>query len=167
MVAGPPKPDWKADVLEWALQVALSPIWVPAMILDDIQLRARTRPLIRGRVEDAWERCVAVWREGGLVCQWAAHDEPAFGHQLAVALARQHRRKRAFFLGKVADPDPLLAAYAFKSLIRAGKPRREELPAGALQRPDPIRILWADLVIEQPLGEYLEAWFREQEWLGQ
>lgn len=163
MTVGPHKPDWKVDALEWALKVALSPVWVPMMILDDIRLRARTRPLVRGRVEDAWERCAAIWREGGFVCQWTAHHEAAFGHELAVALARQHPSQQAFFLGQVAHPDPLLAAYAFKCLIRAGKPRREELPAGALQRLDPIRVLWADLVNEQPLGEYLEGWFREQE----
>src|SRR5262249_17527098 len=137
------------------------------MIADDIRLRARTRPLVRGRVEDAWARCAAVWREGGLVCQWAAHDGAAFGHELAVVLARQPRSKRAFFLGEGADPAPLVAAWAFECLIRAGRVRREELPAGALRRTDTIRVLWADLVSEQPLGEYLEGWFREQEWFGQ
>jgi hypothetical protein len=161
------KPDRKADALRWGLKVLLAPVWVLALVIDDIRLRFKTRPLVRGRVEDAWKRCSVVWREGGLVCQRAAHHRAAFGHELAVALARQHRSQQAFFLSKLSDPDPLLAAYAFKCLIRVGKPRREELPRGVLDRAEPIKVLWADLVDQQSLGSYFEGWFREQEWLRQ
>lgn len=159
-------PDWPADAIDWALTVMLLPLWVPAKVLDDIRLRAQTAPLVRGRVEEAWQRCRDVWREWGQVCQFTAHDGAAFGHELAVALARKHRGQRAFFLARVADPDPLLVAYAFKCLIRTGPLRREDLPAGALERVEPIPVLWADMVDDEPLGVYLEGWFREQEVFG-
>lgn len=162
-----PLHDWRTNALGWAIGFLMAPIAAVALILYHVRVLAKTRPLVRGRVQDAWERCSAVWREQGLVCQWAAHDGAGFGHELAVALARYHRTERAYFLGKIADPDPLMAAYAFKCLIRTGRLRREELPVGALQRSEPVKVLWADLVDEVPLGDYLEGWFREQEWLGQ
>src|SRR4051794_39473041 len=120
------------DLLERVLWIVTTPLWVPTMILEDIERRAGTEPLVRGRVEDAWERCGAAWRECGRVCQFTSYDGSAFQHDLAVAMAPKHRRHRGFFLGKVADPDPLLAAYAFKCLIRVGSLRREDLPAEAL-----------------------------------
>lgn len=151
------------DIFEWLLKVLLSPIWFPIMVYDEIQFRKRVRPLVEGNVEDAWKRCCEVWKRIGLVCQWSDHDGAGFGHLLAVALAERQREQQTFFLSKVADPDPLLAAYAFKCLIRTIKPERKQLPAGSLQRTEVIPVLWADLVDEKPLGEYLEGWFREQE----
>jgi hypothetical protein len=154
---------WKDDVLEYAQMILFAPIWMPLALIDNLRLRARTRPLVSGRVEEAWTRCAVVWQKEGLLCQCAPHVRASFGHELAVALARQHSKEAAFFLRKVADPDPLLAAYAFKCLIRVVKPCREDLPAGALQRSETIQVQWADHVWEETISAYLEGWFREQD----
>jgi hypothetical protein len=156
--------DWKVGLLFVGLKWLSAPLWVPGMFVEDIALRARTAPLVRGRVEDAWGRCSAVWREVGLVCQDAAHHGADFCHELAVALGSRHRNQKAFFLEQLKGTCPLLAAYAFKCLVRTCQPRREEMPPGALQRTEPIRVLWADLVHVQTLGAYLEGWFVKQEW---
>lgn len=167
MVADAWKPGWRDVALEWALKLLLAPLWVPAIVLGWLELNSKTRPLVRGRIEDAWERCAAVWRECGLVCQWTAHDGAAFGHELATALAHRHRGQKGFFLARLRDPDPLLAAYAFKCLIRVYTPTRADLPAGTLERSELVRVLWADLVDEEALGSYFEGWFQEREALAQ
>jgi hypothetical protein len=167
MPYGPPKPSWKEDLLEWGLKLLFAPIWIPAMVFEHYQLWAKTRPLVQCPVEEAWERCSTVWKKRGLVCQYAAHDGAAFEHELAAILARKHPGQGRFFLEKLSDQDPLLAAYAFKFLIRVCKPLRDDLPQGVLQRSEFINVLWADLVDQKPLGTYFEGWFQEQEWLKQ
>jgi hypothetical protein len=169
----------------WLLKIPLAPIWVPWMIIDKRQFHAQTQPLVRGRIEDAWERCCDVWRQRGLVCLRPAHDEfpsgpvwtaalaslvwqwsryhgAAFEQRLTWAMAQQHRRQKAFFLGKLSDPDPLLAAYACLCLCGVRKLLGEELnetelPPGALERQESIRQLWMGRVDELPLGRWLEG----------
>jgi hypothetical protein len=157
-------PNWKDDLIEFARKVMLAPIRVPAMMIGDVLLRAKARPLASGRIGRAWERCAAVWKECGLVCQAVGYAGPAFPHDLAVALARQHRQKE-LFLSKLSDPDPLLAAYALKCLIRACELRCEDLPPELFQRPEPIQVLHADMADQERLGAFFEGYFKEQEWL--
>jgi hypothetical protein len=124
-------------------------------------LRLRIRPLVRGSVEEAWDRCAAVWREAGVVGN-GADDHWVFDHELAAALGRRHRRRRPFFLERIADADPLLAAYAFKCLLRTGEVRGDDLPVGSLQRTEPVDVQWADMILPEPLGEYFAGGLAEK-----
>ncbi len=160
--AAPLRRDWKRIVSEHAWMILLSPMWVPLMLVDRLRLRCKTGPLVCGRIDEAWDRCATIWRQRGFVCQWTAHAGASFEHDLAAALALRHPGEAAFFANKLTDPDPLLAAYAFKCLIRLAKPRREDLPVGLLQRSEKIQVQRADLIAAEPLGSYLDAWFREQ-----
>jgi hypothetical protein len=149
----PPKGVWKDAVILWILFVVLFPVWMPVLVFQWVMLRLRIRPLVRGSVEQAWDRCAAVWREAGVVGN-GADDHWVFDHELAVALGRRHRRRRPFFLEKIGDVDPLLAAYAFKCLLRTGTVCRDDLPVGSLQRTEPVDVQWADMIAPEPLGQY-------------
>src|SRR5262249_46620482 len=146
------------------LQVLLFPVGVVWRVFDDARFRAETRPLVTGKIEEAWERCSKVWTEVGLVCQEAPyHRSVPFAHLLAVALARQHRTQKSFFFRKLLDPDPLLAAYAFKCLIRVCKLRRETFPEEALSRSEPIKVLGGRFVNTELLGDFFKVYFLQQE----
>lgn len=155
---------WKDDALDWGLIVLSAPIWLPLFFINSFQLRVKTCPLVRGQVDVAWERCSTVWRDVGLVCQdTPSHYSVPFAHLLAVALAQQHRSQREFFLGKLLDPDPLLAAYAFKCLVRVCDLGPQDVPAEALSRSDLIRVLDGQYVDEQRLGDFFKVYFVQKE----
>src|SRR5436305_2035489 len=123
MVSDPWTDPWWTRLVYWGLDI----LCYPLAILEALWFQyVEARPFVKGPVELAWQRCSEVWKEVGLVCQYAPyHHRVPFAHRLSAALARHHRGHRAFFVGKLLDPDPLLAAYAFKCLIRVCPLRQE------------------------------------------
>jgi hypothetical protein len=156
--------SWKYDLLEWCLWVLAFPLWVAWWIWEDSRSRAETRPFVRGRVEQAWERCAEYWKECGIVLGPRERGVP-FPHELAVALARQFPGRRQFFLAKLADHDPLLAAYAFKCLIRMGDLRRHHPPESVQGRCERVKVLsgLSCCIDEEPLGLFFEGYFLQRE----
>lgn len=153
--------DLLGTIVEWTLKIVLAPIWLPLTIQENREFRRRVHPLIDGTIEDAWKQCSHVWIGIGRVHQPSVHDDAGFGHDLAVALVERHKTQRSFFLRAVADDNPLLAAYAFKCLIRTGKLNRDEMPAGAMTREELVTVCWADLGEDYTLGRFFDEWFRE------
>jgi hypothetical protein len=118
----------------------------------------RIRGYVKGDIARAWQRCSVVWQKAGVVSQeW--HEWIPFPHRLAASLAQRHRSSPLFFRGKLLDPDPLLAAYAFKCLIRTCELRREEMPPGTLARAENVKVQHGRRMYEEPLGVFFEGYF--------
>ena len=85
----------------------------------------------------------------------------SYEHLLCEDFARCHPDSATFLLEKLADPDPYLAGYAFKCLIRV-KPdlRLEDMPAAALARTEEVAVLPAGCVVQRmKLGDFLGGYF--------
>jgi hypothetical protein len=161
MEANEPWPGWcwKDELLYWALCLAFAPVWLPLAAVYLGRHRLVTRRFTKGTIEQAWERCAAEWSDTGQVCMASAYAGAAFAHELAVALARRHRRQKEFFRAKLYDPDPLLAAYAFKCLVRVCDLQRCDLTPELFGRRERITTLCANFAVEAVLGEFFDVYF--------
>jgi hypothetical protein len=124
-----------------------------------VREKLRERWYVRGSVEEAWNRCGEYWALFPRVEQCAPHTGAGLCHWLTVAFGRRFRTEKAFLIGKLGDPDPLLAAYAFKCLVHTGQLQREDLPLSAWARTEEINIGWANRIWRQTLASYFEGYF--------
>ncbi len=159
-------PSWRDEVFEWALMIGCSPFWVPMVIIRKTATWVRIRTYVWRPIDAAWRKCSSRWESDMFVSMQAPHVERTFDHRLAVDMGKAHSKKRAFFLKRLMDPNPILVGYAFKCLIRVHpKLQIHEIPAEVLERSDVIPILWADLVDRLTVGDFVRGYFAEQELL--
>src|SRR5262249_46507904 len=87
---------------------------------------------------------------------------PAYEHLLCDHFAVSHPDAKTFLLKKLFNPNPYLAAYAFKCLIRLPDFERTDLPEAVLSRKECISVHqmgWG--AREMPLGEFFLGYFGE------
>lgn len=86
---------------------------------------------------------------------------PNFGvskeHKLCERFACKHPDSTDFLLAKLADPNPILAAYAFKCLIRVADLDYSDLPSDAANRTDRIDVQQSGCIRE---SKTLRQFFR-------
>ena len=141
--------------------IVLSPLWIPLAALQTTILWLITRFYVWRPIHAAWARCAAHWKSVGRVMLSAPHVPGSFAHTLAIALGTGHRRNAGFFLEQLHNPDPLLAGYAFKCLIRANPDLTiDDIPSDVLERTDEIPTLWADLGAGVSVGHFVKGYFR-------
>src|SRR4051812_14895947 len=118
-----PKMTWTEAALKAVLFLLCAPFALAGYVSDWLVVGWHVwRP-----IEAAWARCERVWVRHGRVVQMGWEDSP-LPHRLAHGLGRWHRRRRQFFIRKLGNPDPHLAAYAFKCLLRTGDVRPDDIP---------------------------------------
>lgn len=89
---------------------------------------------------------------------------PAYPHLLCDYFAASHPDAKSFLLRKLTDPNPYLAAYAFKCLIRLRGWKRAEIPATVTARPEKISVQQeGSEPMEMTLGEFILGYFGEIE----
>jgi hypothetical protein len=82
-------------------------------------------------------------------------------HFLAVYFAKYHRNSESFLMEKLHDPNPYLAAYAFKCLIRCRHLILADIPADVLERKDEINWLPFGCLREKiPLNQLIQNYFQ-------
>jgi hypothetical protein len=118
----------------------------------------------RGRsVADHWQSCARIWTGfdavvGAIVGPVGVRTRQ---HRLCERFAELHPTSEAFLLEKMLDPNPVLAAYAFKCWILVGKPVQERIPAAVLSRTEPIKFHSGCFLITVPLGEWIADYWKE------
>lgn len=114
--------------------------------------------------QSAWNRCSQVWIAAGCVYGSAVGpdlSEP-FSHSLAAWFPWYHWGAREFLLCRLRDSNPLLAAYAFKCLLRAGPLTQDDIPQDVLERTDEITALRFGCCSETlSLGDYIRQYFKK------
>jgi hypothetical protein len=91
-----------------------------AMIGDPDELDHRA--LLAGQIDDAWDRCLPLWRPRGRVedlprnvramMYWASPEK-----LLGMAFAAEFRHRYEFLVGKLTSPDPVESACAHDLLV--------------------------------------------------
>lgn len=108
-----------------------------------------------------WERFAETWRSAG--CVRSAHVGPIMvpseEHLLCEEFAELHPDSADFLFTKLSDPDPYLAAYAFKCLLRVRDLEMEDIPQTILQRGDSINTLWGCVVRPSTLGSFIRGYW--------
>ncbi len=149
-------PRWWGWIKTSVLLVTL-PVWLPLLALVGLVAKLVFWGIVRWDVwrpvESAWSKCADVWLRENWV--WVASMGGGFSHDLMPALAKTHRRKRAFFLGKTQSPEAVLAAYACLCLYQSGGFRLDEVPEWVSQRRDTMPVRCGDMIDEHPLGSFL------------
>jgi hypothetical protein len=139
--------------VERRILLLLSPIWAPFLVALRIRRWVRCYPYVRGDIEVAWERCAAYWLAVGAMLKCFATFP--FPDQLVERLALRHRARREFFVGKLLDPNPLLAAYAIRCLAAVGPIREDDVPGAALARGDEFKVRLPHWYGTDTVGSYI------------
>lgn len=150
------------DVFDKALTVLLAPVWLPVDFLHARRRRKRLDAILKGTAEQAWARAREVWSSAGAVYGgMVAFDTDApFEHELASEFAWRHPGSKLLVESEMLDKDPLVAAYAFKVLIRLEKLTLASLPLELLQRNEKIRIFAGACIGDRiTLSEFLRGYF--------
>jgi hypothetical protein len=116
-------------------------------------------------ITDHWQSCALVWIE----CKTLLGDmlgpvgTRPLEHHLCERFAQLHPGSESFLLEKLMDPDPLLAAYAFKCWIRVAEPARHRIPPAVFSRTEPIQTHFGCFVSTVPLGEWIADFWKGKE----
>jgi hypothetical protein len=155
--------SWGDRILTLALVVGLFPFWFPLMVYSVVSFRWRLWWYLRGSTEQAWERCAALWAGCGMALggEIGPALETPLEHSLAEHFARCHPDARAFLVERLHDPDPDLAAYAFKCLIRFEPLSLGDIPKTVLDRDEVIRAMRGGCFVDVlPVGRYMQEYFQ-------
>ncbi len=112
--------------------------------------------------EETWDHNVPLWLASGCVLGGAIC--PNFGvskeHKLCERFANKHPDATNFLLGKLSDPNPILAAYAFKCLIRVADLDYANLPTDVANRTETIDVQQAGCIREtKTLRQFLRNYY--------
>src|SRR3954468_10672711 len=84
-------------------------------------------------------------------------------HRACIDFARRYPEAKEFLLGKLSDPLPLIAAYAFKCLVRITDLKSSDLPETVRTRKESITVRWHSHQHPQALAEYFSGYFESYE----
>jgi hypothetical protein len=116
--------------------------------------------LLTGTLEKDWERVAALWRAADVVYQaitgplMKTHPE----HEACILFAKYHPGSRDFLVRQVETAEPMVAAYAFKCLVRVADITAGDLTK-ALKRTEVIRVTELCASEDLALGEFVKRFF--------
>jgi hypothetical protein len=159
---------WRDRLLIGCLFICLSPIILPLCLWDFLSFRWTLWRFLRGSTVEAWDRYVPLWSQARCACggQIGPSLTTPLVHSLAEHFARYHPDARPFLTAQLSNTDPILAAYAFKCLIRFDPIFMDDLPAEVLARSEAIEALRFGCVMEMlPLGQYMREYFQTSDYI--
>jgi len=131
---------FKDYLIHFGLMIGLSPLWIPMWFVSRISLQLRLFSYLRGNTESACRRCADLWSasKNAYGAEIGPYFDAPLEHSLTENLARYHRVPRHFLIKQLLNPNPYLAAYAFKCLIRCGPITLNDIPGEVLARAERI-----------------------------
>ena len=112
--------------------------------------------------DETWDSYVPRWLSSGRVRggMVGPYFQVSKEHRLCEHFARKHPNSETFLIAKLADPNALLAAYAFKCMTRVAEPKYDELPQEAINRTDRIEVQQSGCMQEtQTLRQFIRNYF--------
>lgn len=131
----------------------------------DHDLRARRKALKQidssASVEESWSRCAQVWTSVDCVFSgvWSPSRGTPFAHTLCEEFGKAQPGSRAFLRKKLRDPDPRLAAYSFRCLIRLEKLDRRRIPKDLLSSRRTFEHLVGCFMHRTTISRYFRKYF--------
>lgn len=116
--------------------------------------------------QETWAEFAETWRKAGCILGAAVGPvmAPTREHLLCEDFVRRHPDSALFLLERLRDPDPYLAGYAFKCLIRVRELERDDVPQDVLGRSERVAVLQTGCVVsQQTLGEFFNAYWPEED----
>jgi hypothetical protein len=154
--------SWQDRLFTLALIVPLFTLGFPLIVWFIASFRWNLWWHLRGSTTEAWARCAPSWSQSrnALGGEVGPNLETPFVHSLAAHFGRYHPDARAFLTERLFDPDPYLAAYAFKCLTRFDPLSMEDIPKEVLDRDEIIDAQrWGCFVDRLTLGQYMHEYF--------
>jgi hypothetical protein len=158
----------KDRLILYGLLIGLSPIWIPLAVIRLAVFHGRLFRYLHGSPQNAWNRCARLWAASNIAYGGMVGPElvTPFEHSLAENFVGYHRHSRDFLIEQLHDPNPILAAFAFKCLIRCGPLRPDDIPAAVLARNDQINAQRIGCcVVSMTLAKYISDYFGEAQCL--
>lgn len=154
--------EFKDYLIFYGFMIGLSPIWISMAIVSTVSLHCRLFFFLNGTTDSAWQRCAVVWAraERAFGAKIGPNFDTPFEHSLTEYFVRYHRRSRGYLIEQLQNPNPYLAAYAFKCLIRYGPISMDEISADVLARKDDIDVTFFGCISEtMTLSNYIRNYF--------
>ncbi|MDB6125841.1 MAG: hypothetical protein JWQ71_4834 [Pedosphaera sp.] len=120
-----------------------------------------TANLFTGDLHRDWQTLCNLWKQCGRVLGpevgplWEMPRE----HKACIFFAERYPESRQFLMERLSDPDPLIAAHAFKCLIRVVDIKPADIPEPVRSRIEPIESVLHSTVKQKTLGEYVAEYF--------
>jgi hypothetical protein len=120
-------------------------------------------PPFTGDLNDDWKNLSAFWRQSERVLgsevgpKWEMPKE----HLACVLFAQAYPDSKKFLLERLFDPHPIVAAYAFKCLMRVTDLRPSDIPLSVRSRSDRIENVFHSHIQRMTLGEFISGYFEE------
>ena len=117
-------------------------------------------------MEETWSSFAEVWGKVSVVLGFVGPAwRKAEPHLLCEEFAARHPDARVFLVQKLSDPNPYLAAYAFKCLIRVCNVQPADIPADVLSRQEEIEVQQLGcLAHRETLCDYFHGYFELEEY---
>src|SRR5688572_5698481 len=116
----------------------------------------RTAPVLTGNLPEDWKNLSKLWTGSSRVLMaevgplWQMHPE----HYACILFAEKYPDSKQFLIEKLSDPSPVLAAYAFKCLIRIVDLKPGDIPANVLRREDAIETHFHSFIEQTTVGQF-------------
>lgn len=159
---------FKDRLIDLGLVVVLSPFWIPMALTHRIAWQYRLFRYMRGDHQEAWERCASLWssRQSVYGAEVGPNCGMPFEHFLTEKFYRYHKKSSEFLASQLRNPDPRLAAYAFKCFIRFKPIEIEEIPSDVLARSEEIHVAFFGCCGEtMTLGQYIKDYFTTSQYI--
>jgi hypothetical protein len=114
-----------------------------------------------GSLEHDWRLLRRLWEQSPHVLQsevgplWEMPPQ----HQACIEFARHYPEGRDFLIAQLTDPDPRIAAYAFKCLARVTEICRSDIPGSVFARSEKITTLMHSFIDETTVGQFVDHYF--------
>ncbi|MCE9545943.1 MAG: hypothetical protein K8T25_10550 [Planctomycetia bacterium] len=122
-----------------------------------------TTPLFTGEMTEDWKNFSNYWAQSNQVLgaevgpTWKMPDE----HLACIRFAETYPDSKQFLLDRLSDSHPVVAAYAFKCLIRITDLKRCDVPQSALSRMERVETVFHSSVERKTLGDFMEEYFQK------
>jgi hypothetical protein len=121
-----------------------------------------TPSLFTGDLQKDWKRLCELWRESRTVfgSEVGPMWEMSPQHKACIEFAECYPDSKDFLIQKLSEPDAVIAAYAFKCLIRVADIRVTEIPESVLSRQDPITTHFRSWKENKSLADFMAEYFK-------
>ena len=117
--------------------------------------------LFTGNLEQDWLRLCELWTKPEIVLgsevgpTWEMPPQ----HEACILFAERYPDSKEFLLKRLSEPDAVLAAYAFKCLIRVADIQPADIPEIVISRQDSLTTLFHSRQETKTLAGFMSEYF--------
>jgi hypothetical protein len=114
-----------------------------------------------GNLKHDWQLLCSLWHQTPYVLQSEVGSlwEMPLQHKVCIEFADRYPDSKLFLIDQLQDPDPRIAAYAFKCLARVTDIQRPEIPNDVFVRGEKIATVLHSFTDETTIGDFIRGYF--------